>query len=50
MRVKALISFNAYGYIASAGEEFTIEDKGQRLDLEWLGWILPLENKVTEVK
>ena len=34
--------------VKSAGEEFTIEDSGKRLDLEKLGWILPLEFEVSE--
>jgi hypothetical protein len=58
-RVKALVGLHAFGYVKSAGEEFEIKNKGQRLDLEKLGWIEPLEYevgavsedmKVTEVK
>ena len=48
MRVQALVAFNAFGYSASAGEELTIEDKGQRLDLEKLGWIQPLGYEVSD--
>ena len=49
MKVRCLVPFNAYGYIKSAGEEFDIdiEHDGIRLDLEKLGWIVPLENKVS---
>ena len=32
----------------SAGEEFTVDHDGVRLDLEKLGWILPLEYEVSE--
>jgi hypothetical protein len=48
-KCKALISFSAYGIHARTGEEFNIEDKGKRLDLEKLGWIEPLEYEVSEV-
>jgi hypothetical protein len=46
-KVRALVALSAYGYVKSAGEEFEIPDKGQRLDLEKLGWIEPLEQKVS---
>jgi hypothetical protein len=49
MICKALIGFSAYGIIASAGEEIEIEDKGKRLDLEYLGWVEPLKYEVSEV-
>ena len=39
LKVKALVAFSAFGMVKSAGEEFTIEDSGKRLDLEKLGWI-----------
>ena len=48
LKVKALVAFSAFGMVKSAGEEFTIEDSGKRLDLEKLGWILPLEFEVSE--
>ena len=48
LKVKALVAFSAFGMVKSAGEEFTIEDSGKRLDLEKLGWILPLEYEVSE--
>lgn len=48
-KVKALISFNAYGIHARIGQELTIEDKGKRLDLEKLGWVEPLEYETSEV-
>jgi hypothetical protein len=48
-KVKANISFNAFGIHARTGEELTIKDKGQRLDLEKLGWIEPIGNEVGEV-
>jgi hypothetical protein len=41
-RVRALISFSAFNYIKSAGEEFIIEDKGERLDMELLGFVEPI--------
>lgn len=44
MKVKALISFAAYGIVAEVGQVLEIEDKGKRLDLEKLGWIEPLES------
>jgi hypothetical protein len=44
-KVKAVISFSAFGFMAETGEEFYIEDKGIRLDLEKLGWIEPLETQ-----
>ena len=48
MLVKCVVSFNAYGYVKSAGETFQIDHDGVRLDLEKLGWILPLEYEVSE--
>lgn len=45
MRVKALLPFNAFGYLKREGEEFEIEDKGIKLDLEKLGWIVPIEDQ-----
>jgi hypothetical protein len=48
-KVKALISFSAYGIHARTGQELTIEDKGKRLDLEKLGWIERLEYETSEV-
>ena len=47
LKVKALVAFSAFGIVKSAGEEFTIEDSGKRLDLERLGWIEPLEFEVS---
>jgi hypothetical protein len=49
MRVKALVAFNGFGYMVSAGQEFEIQDKGKRLDLERLGWIEPLEYEISEI-
>jgi hypothetical protein len=48
-KVKALISFSAYGIHARTGQELTIEDKGKMLDLEKLGWIQREEYEVSEV-
>lgn len=47
MKVRALIPFNAYGYIKQAGEVFDIEDRGQKLDLEKIGFIEPIETTRT---
>lgn len=44
-RVKAIISFSGFGYSVDTGQEFEIEDKGIKSDLERRGWIEPVETK-----
>jgi hypothetical protein len=46
MKVKALMNFNAYGFLKREGEEFEIpeEMKDIRLDLERIGFIEPIES------
>lgn len=45
MKVRALLSFNAFGYLKQEGEVFDIEDKGIKADLELIGFIEPIIEK-----
>lgn len=44
------MSFHANNVMASTGDVLTIEDKGQALDLEKLGWVVPIVDLKSEKK